>query len=335
MANTSSGTSSAQQNTDWFGSQKQYWDSWFEQQRNFFGAAAPQQGPQAQWAELLQTWQKILSGGQEAGKMADVAQFQQFFTRAGESYLDMMQKFYQGTGQAKPLNDMVQEWVEGLQKAFTGQTDFSGMPGFSSAAWGGKDPFAAMDPLNFFASMPGIGYTREKQEQLNHLYQMWEEYQAKARDYTASMSKVGLEAAQKFQDYVANPPEGAAPLTSLKEVYAKWVDICEDIYARYAMTEEYTRLYGEVVNALMAFKKQQNAVLDEVLDQFNMPTRAEVDSLHKRLHALQREVAELKAALKPAVKTKGKPAAKAESVKSAKPKAPKKAQPAVKKGKKK
>ncbi|MBU6475007.1 MAG: hypothetical protein KGQ70_03495 [Alphaproteobacteria bacterium] len=301
MANTSS----AQQNGDWFSSQKQYWDNWFEQQRNFFGAAAgPQQGPQAQWAELLQTWQKALSGGQEADKMADVRQFQQYFTRAGEAYLGMLQQFYQGTGQAKPLNEMVQEWIESLKKAFAGQMDFSGMPGFPGMVAAGKDPFAALDPLNFFAGMPGIGYTREKQEQLNHLYQMWEAYQAKTRDYAASMAKVGLEAAQKFQDYVVHPPEGAAPLTSLKEVYAKWVDICEDIYARYAMTEEYTRLYGEVVNALMAFKKQQNKITDEVLDQFNMPTRAEADSLHKRLHALQREVAELKAALKPAAKKK-------------------------------
>ncbi len=321
-------TSSAQQNGDWFSSQKQYWDRWFEQQRNFFGATAPQSGPQAQWAELLKTWQNTLSG-QTPGLdgFGDVRQFQQYFTRAGENYLNMMQQFYQGTGQAKPLPEMVQEWVESLQKAFAGQANFSAM------GQSGKDPFAAIDPLNFFASMPGIGYTREKQEQFNHLYQMWEDYQAKSRDYTASMSRVGLEAVRKFQDYVTNPPEGAAPLTSLKEVYGKWVDICEDIYARYAMTEEYTRIYGEVVNALMAFKKQQNVITDELLDQFNMPTRAEVDSLHKRLHALRSEVAELRAALSGKVKT----APKKKAAPAAKKAAPAKAaaKKTAKKGKKK
>jgi len=292
--------SSAQQNNDWLKGQQQYWDNWFEQQREFFGnvgAKAPSgfqgadfQGPQAQWAELLKTWQSAVSGNEHAAP--DMQAFQQYFTKAGEAYLGMMQQFYQGTGQAKPLDQMTNEWTDNLKKFFSG----AGQAGNMGA---GKDPFAAIDPLNFFASIPGIGYTREKQEQLNHLYQQWSEYEAKARDYTASMSKVGLEAVQKFQEYVANPPKDAAPLTSLKEVYTKWVDICEGIYADYAMTPEYTKLYGEVVNALMAFKKQQNKIVDEAMDQLNLPTRAEVDSLHQRMHALRREVLALKAALKP------------------------------------
>lgn len=300
--------SSAQQNNDWLNSQQQYWDGWFEQQRKFFGtAAAPSgfQGPQAQWAELLKTWQTTLSGKEPPA--SDMHAFQQYFTKAGESYLNMMQQFYQGTGQAKPVDQMTKEWTDNLQKFFSA-AQTGNMAGNMGAA---KDPFSAFDPLNFFASIPGIGYTREKQEQLNHLYQQWQEYEAKSRDYTASLSKVGLEAVQKFQEYVANPPKDAEPLTSLKEVYTKWVDICEGIYAKYAMTEEYTTLYGEVVNALMSFKKQQSKIVDDAMDQFNLPTRAEVDSLHQRMHDLRREVAAVKAALKqPKAAAAAKPAVK-------------------------
>jgi len=291
-------TASAQ---DWLKGQQQYWDSWFDQQRKFFGgesqgAGASFAGPQGQWAELLKVWQSAVSGtGQNA---PDLGAFQQQFTKAGETYLNMMQQFYQGTGQAKTLEQMTKEWAESLQKFFSGAVDGKGFSanGFSGFA---KDPLSAVDPLNFFASFPGIGYTREKQEQLSHLYQQWSEFEAKFREYNNSMGKVGLEAVQKFQAYVANPPQDAAPLTSLKEVYAKWVDICEEIYAKYAMTEEYTTVYGEVVNALMGFKKQQSKMLDDAMDQLNLPTRAEVDSLHERLHALRREVAALKAELKP------------------------------------
>jgi class III poly(R)-hydroxyalkanoic acid synthase PhaE subunit len=311
--------SSTQQSSDWFSSQQQYWDTWFEQQRKFFGAAGATspsfgsasgfQGPQEQWAELLKTWQSALAGNE---KTTDTEVLQHYFTKAGETYLNMLQQFYQGTGQAKTLEQMTKEWTDNLQKFYTG------------TAQTGKDPFSALDPLNFFASFPGIGYTREKQEQLNHLYQQWSDYEVKAREYNASMAKVGLEAIQKFQEYVANPPKDAEPLTSLKEVYTKWVDICEGIYAEYAMTEEYTQLYGEVVNALMTFKKQQNKLIDDLVDQVNLPTRTEIDSLHQRVHALRREVAALRAELKGAPpKAAAKPAAKAT------------AKPAAKKGKKK
>jgi polyhydroxyalkanoate synthesis regulator phasin len=299
MANTKSA-----QNNDWFRSSQQYWDTWFEAQRKTFGEQPS--GFQAPWAEFFKEWQNTVSRTQSSN---NTEQFQQYFAKAGETYLNMMQQFYQGTGQAKPLDQMAKEWTDGLQKFFSGAFQTNTQPfdpadiytkwtsGFQPQQ--AQDPFAAFDPLGFFASMPGIGYTREKQEKLNHLYQQWAEYESKSRAYNAGMAKVGMEAVQKFQEYLASPPKDAEPLKSLKEVYAKWVDVCEEIYARYAMTEEYTKLYGEVVNALMTFKKQQNKMTDDMMDQFNLPTRQEVDSLHERLHALRREVAELKAALKP------------------------------------
>lgn len=293
-------TNASSAKMDWFATQQKYWDDWMEQQRLFLNGGAPSSlGFQEPWAAFFKSWQNAV--GSNTTQTSDTAAFQQYFTKAGESYMGMLQQFYQGTGQAKPAHEMANEWINNLQKFYTG------------AAQTGKDPFTAMDPFNFMASMPGIGYTREKQEQLNHLYQQWSDYEAKSREYTAAMAKVGLEAVQKFQEYLTNPPQDAAPLKSLKEIYAKWVDVCEDIYAKFAMSEEYTELYGEVVNALMAFKKKQGEVVDDLLDQMNVPTRKEVDSLHERLHALRREVAELKSALKkdkpaaaPAQKTKAK-----------------------------
>ena len=132
------------------------------------------------------------------------------------------------------------------------------------------------------------------------------------------MAQVGIEALHKFQEYVQNPPEGDAPLKSLKEVYARWVDVCEDVYAKYAMSEEYTKLYGEVVNALMSFKAQVNHITDEMVGQFNLPTRKEVDSLHERLHEIRREnlalrkaVDELRGVKRPAGNTPAQKAATA------------------------
>lgn len=186
-----------------------------------------------------------------------------------------------------------------------GGNPFAGQ-GFNPAAWTSAQPwnnvqgagsFQNFDPFGFYASLPGIGYTREKQDAWNLLYKLYHEFEQQTRKYNAAMAQVGIEAVQKFQEYVANPPADAAPLTSLKEVYAKWVDVCEDVYARYATSDEYTKLYGEVVNALMAFKGQMNTLTDDIADQFNLPTRSEVDSLHQRLHALRRENIELRKAI--------------------------------------
>lgn len=321
----------AQSNTnDWLKSQQQYWDTWFESQRKAFGDVwgnpAPGAAASGPWADFFKEWQNAVFGPNQQAPHTDA--FRETFTKTGETFLNMMQQFYQATGQAKPLDQMTQEWTNGLQKFFTDMFQSNTKPfdisaqgqpfmdAFAKAqqSWGdflkngpaGKDPFAAFDPFGFYASIPGIGYSREKQEQLNHLYQQWVEYERKSREYNAAMAKVGLEAVQKFQEYLAHPPKDQAPLTSLKSIYTKWVDICEDIYAKYAMTAEYTKLYGDVVNAMMSFKKQQSALVDDMMEQMNLPTRREVDSLHERLHVLRRDnmqlkkdIAELKAALRP------------------------------------
>ena len=137
--------------------------------------------------------------------------------------------------------------------------------------------------------MPGLGYTREKQEEWAELYERFAEYERMSHEYMAEMARVGLEALERFQAYILNPPAGAPPLTSLKEVYVKWVDVCEEIYDEYAMTEEYTKLYGEVVNALMAFRQKLSEVMDDAFAQLNLPTRRELDTLHALAHRLRRE----------------------------------------------
>lgn len=213
-------------------------------------------------------------------------------------------------------------WTSAFTSGFSPAAGFGagfgpqqGFGGWTSPQWNpqaGFQSFQNFDPFGFYASLPGIGYTREKQEAWNLLYRLWTQFEGEVRKYNAAMAQVGIEAVHKFQEYLSSPPQDAPPLKSLKDIYAKWVDVCEDVYAKYALSEEYTRLYGEVVNALMAVKGQANALMDEVADQFNLPTRKEIDSLHQRMHALRRENIELRKAvdeLRGVKQPKAKPAA--------------------------
>lgn len=337
------------QNTDWFQAQQQYWDQWFKTQR----AAVEEQvknssKTQSQWTDFFQQWQETVSPGKG---IPHASSYQSFFTNAGQQFLNMMQQFQQTTGQNKSPTDAAQEWTESLQKFFSGMFQTNTQPfdltdayksfntfgenmtkaagGWASAlqsggpfaqGWNmngaqGAADFSQMDPFGLYASIPGIGYTREKQDAVNKLYKLWAQYETMNREYNAAMAKVGLEAVQKFQDYLANPPKDKEPITSLKGIYTKWVDVCEDVYAKYAMSQEYTKLYGEVVNALMAYKKQMNTIMDENLEQLNLPNRAEIDALHKSVHELKRENQQLRKDIQSLIK---KPAASKKPAKKGK-----------------
>lgn len=304
----------------WFDNSKQYWDGWFEAQRKAMDEQVKKfSGLQGQWGQFFTQWQNML-GGRETQPGADA--FRLFFVKAGESYINMMEQFYQAAGQSRAPEDATKDWLSAMQKFFetslmsvsqpsdpaafyknTMESMTNAGPAFWTTAF--KNPFLGQkwdhnptgylfDPFGFYASLPGIGYTREKQEHFNKLYRQFIEYEGAMRRYNSEMIKVGLQALHEFQNYLKRPPEESPPLTSLKEIYVKWVDVCEEVYAEYALSDEYTQMYGEVVNALMAFKKQLHIIADDTFEQLNLPTRAEVDSLHKRVHELRRENIELR-----------------------------------------
>lgn len=328
------------QNNDWFQAQQQYWDAWFQGQRQFFEQQAgnPAAGLSAQWENFFREWQNLTAANNVPG--AD--QYRTFFTQAGKGFLDLMQQFCQA-GACQAPEETVKSWTENMQKfwggilqqntqPFDANTQFKSFTETFTAAgpafWsdflknpvpGQSHPHNAagflLDPFGFYASMPGVGYTREKQEDINALYRLWVDYEGQMRRYNIEMTKVGLQALQQFQTFIMTPPaEGTKPLESLKDIYIKFVDIAEDVYAEFALSEEYTKLYGDVVNALTAYKKQLHDFVDDTLEQMNLPNRQEVDSVHKRVHELRRENLQLRKdieALKAAVGLKDAPRAPA------------------------
>jgi hypothetical protein len=277
MATARSGTAQTQNDADWFQSQRQNWDLWLEAQRGH-------------WTALLEEWRKAVSSG-EAPPSAGA--YQKIFAQAGEQFLGMMQTFWRQAEHGKPASDTARDWAQEAQKNFSALGESMAKAG---GAWasalhdgGAAAPFSVPDPFGFWASMPGIGYTREKQEEAAKLYRLWSAFERASQSYNAAMTKVGIAAVMRFQDHILNPPKDAPPLKSLKEIYAKWVDICEEVYAKYAVTKEYTDLYGDTVNALMAWKKQLNTMADDAMGELGLPTRREIDSLHERMHALRRD----------------------------------------------
>ncbi|TNE32378.1 MAG: class III poly(R)-hydroxyalkanoic acid synthase subunit PhaE [Alphaproteobacteria bacterium] len=157
--------------------------------------------------------------------------------------------------------------------------------------------------LSQFLATPSVGYSRETQGQYQKLSSLWLDYQRSMFAYNAQIAKVNQDALKLFQQKISEladigPVKDGADavkktakkaLTTVKDIYDLWVDACEEVYADFAMSDEYTTLYGNLVNALMALKKQMAVVSDEMFEAMNMPTHKEVNTLHKRVHEARRE----------------------------------------------
>lgn len=254
-----------------------------------------------QWTDMQNTWRDTMQAA-GAGAQAGRPPFADIFTQMGQPFLNLMGSAA-GMNEARmDTQDIVARWLDaqrGFWELLLLQT--TQPAGDASAGWQamaasmakGAPAWAHMTAPAFPSfDMPGIGYTREKQEDWARLYRCWLAHEEALRHYNAEMVKVALIALSRFEETLKS---GAGqPLSSLKDIYHRWVDVSEDVYARFAMTDDHAKIYARMVDTLSELKIETTKLCDQWAQQLNLPTRAEIDTLHRQMHDMKRDNRELK-----------------------------------------
>lgn len=141
--------------------------------------------------------------------------------------------------------------------------------------------------------MPAIGYSRESQEHLQKAIHLQMEHQQAAQKLTMAMSKVTAEAMDLMFKKLVDMGQRGESIKSLRALYDLWVDCSEESFGRFALTENFSRLYADFVNTLMAFRRQLQVMLDDALAKLNLPNRRELSTQGERVHELRKQVARL------------------------------------------
>jgi len=76
----------------------------------------------------------------------------------------------------------------------------------------------------------------------------------------------------------------------LRELYRLWIQSQEEVYAETVFTEEYSELYGCLLNSLMEFRQHNQGLFAEILSAFNLPTHAEMQNISKAQQKLRRDI---------------------------------------------
>ena len=358
----------------WFKAQQQFVEAWSDMAKT--GASTGETSQSDLWSQSFDLWRKACGGQTQP----DVQQAMNKCFDMGKGYFAMAEQV--GKSMAEGVNpvDGINQWMDQLKQSLQ---QFGGMPGFdgsgandfmkqwfnpagswqqmaatmapmSQAGWQmpGMNTSAfnmgeAIDPMGKLLSSPGVGYFREPQEKQQKGIQLALEYHQANNAFNQAFMRVAVESIQGFQARLLKGDTDSAP-KSLRALYDLWVEISEEHYAEFAMSEEYQTLYGDMVNRLMILKKHYSEITDDFLRAMNLPNTREVDTMQQRLQQMRRENFELKREIKeiksmvqqlsattaPAA-SKPKPAVKASSPtkKAAVRKAPAKKKAAVSKAK--
>ncbi len=305
--------------TDWMESQRKWMEAWlsFTQPAARIKTGSAKNNP---LADMMDFWWKSVSGALPEGssefvtKMLEQGRFFYVLSEQFTQLLNNVNEYNKATGDWQTaLNTQFEEMKRLFQSQQADSTQaMHGMWGawqqlpldtlqrtFSSASLMPGDFLADLKPdalesvTDKFLSIPGVGYTRESQEQAQEGIRLWNEYQKNSRDYNVAMTKVSVDALEEMRKRIIKLAEEGEEINSLREIYDLWVDCNEDAYAAYTATEEFSVLYGRLTNSLMAVKHHGRNVVDELLGGLNMPTRRGMNTLQKRQQEMRRDAKEM------------------------------------------
>jgi len=164
-------------------------------------------------------------------------------------------------------------------------------------------------PDDLFARhLPALGLSREYQEIVRRMLELGERFQRRCADFAQAGADIGQSAWAAIQKRSSGD---ATLLGSPAALYDAWIDCAEDAFARAAHGEPFARLLADLCNLLSAFKLERGKLLEALARHLDLPSRAEVDSLHRQVRILTAKTNA--AATSPAAKSKAKARAKAKT----------------------
>ncbi len=226
-----------------------------------------------------------------------------------EQYLGVSRSLWDLVGRASTSGDAEQrtrvftDGLGGLQQQFANLWVAApfGAPGAGAGAMGtnpfafgvGSVPGMAMPGMampGFGAPIPGmpaLGPTRESQESMQRLAQLGARYAQAQMQVSGQWNDIIGKALRELGERLTPKLKSGAAPASMKEVYDLWVDSAETVYAQAARGSAFVQAQAELTNSMSQLRSAQRELLEEWARQFDLPTRAELNSIHQQLRDLK------------------------------------------------
>ena len=208
---------------------------------------------------------------------------------------------------AEKLEDWIQDWLREQRKKLRPEATVAGAQpeqAHTAEANVGANPWvqlletlwshfdvtrSAMGGPSGASLGPPFGLTRQHEQAWCDFAAAQAEYKRKEAELLAMIHRVQLDALALLEQRIRERGT-SEPLKGVRELYDLWIEVGEQVFAERAHSSTYCRTQAAFANAGTELRLKQQAVLERALKTFDLPTRGELNSVHRQLRELREKL---------------------------------------------
>ncbi|HIK56962.1 MAG TPA: class III poly(R)-hydroxyalkanoic acid synthase subunit PhaE [Synechococcales cyanobacterium M55_K2018_004] len=246
-------------------------------------------------------WQNLLPKV-EAGQS-----WQDSFNQYTEQLRNQLNEFSESS--TKMTQDTVELWqlylkeTQKFNQLWLNSFTASFLP-LSQTTSGGSAPWIELNNLYWnllyeqsFGSLmqsPLLGPAREFNGKLLRAFDAWVDLYRASIDYQVVMTDVQVRALEELMRQLITKAEKGETIKDWKQFQQLWGVVADDVFEKAFCDEANLKVRGRFINALNTYRLHQQALMELWMQAVNIPTRTELDEVHKNFYELRKEVKALK-----------------------------------------
>lgn len=207
------------------------------------------------------------------------------------------------TARARAFADGLQALQQPFTQLWSQSASMFGLPGMPAP--GGADMFSALSKAwgGGGGEMPALGLTRERQESLQRIQVLTQQYVQQQSQLMQLWGGIIGDALKLLGERIGQKLAAGDVLQSSKALYDLWIESAEEVYAKAAHSPAYAKAQADLGNTLAKLRTEQRIAIESVSKQYDLPTREELNTVHRRLRDLKAELRRVNAKLESAQKS--------------------------------
>lgn len=193
------------------------------------------------------------------------------------------------------LETLTAAWMSALAPAGTGGNPVElATRLLDPRQWLGVGGAALEQPFETVLGLPRLADVPELDRKLIGLLQAWTNVAQRGAEYGAIVSQIWIAAYADFIQALQASAVDGKPARSGRELLDRWTATVNERLLKAQRSDQFLEAQRRLLDAMLTSRAAERELVEIGAKAADLPTRAELDDVHKTLHAVKRELRALK-----------------------------------------